>query len=400
MLDEDLRAQRAELVRPVATLPVPDIRVLRRRARRRGMRRAAAAAAITAVVAAVAIGVTVSMPGAPKAGRPAASGSGGGPKTWSAAPGTWTRGTWEPAGRFPADAAPADAPYFVEISGKSAAAAVVTDVFTGKVMSTVRPPQPGQSFAGVAAAGDDHTFVLAAKQTGSVGFYELRLGPGGGEESLSPLFTLPLRTVPRFAVSPDASLLAYTSDNGMEVVSLAAGTGRSWTASGGSASGAQAYGLSWGGDATVAFVWAATSKGPMPAGAGIRLLDIAAPGTLLQASRLLMPPCVSSQVCVGGPLITPDGSKVLATRITLSDTVTTNVEEYSARTGRPLAAETPPVRDPRGAQICQVLWTDPTGEQLAAFCGHAGVTDGTRFTRVNLQVQTAILLGSGVDFAW
>jgi hypothetical protein len=286
------------------------------------------------------------------------------------------------------------------ISGKSAAAAVVTDVFTGKVMSTVRPPRPGQSFAGVAAAGDDHTFVLAAKQTGSVGFYELRLGPGGGAESLSPLFTLPLRTVPRFAVSPDASLLAYTSDNGMEIVSLTAGTGRSWTAPGGSASGAQAYALSWGGDTTVAFVWAASTRAPLPAGAGIRLLDIAAPGTLLQASRLLIPPCVSSQVCVGGPLITPDGSKVLATRITLSDTVTTNVEEYSARTGRPLAAVTPSVSDPQGGQICQVLWTDPTGEQLAAFCGHAGVTDGTRFTRVNLQILTGILLGSGADFAW
>ena len=204
MLDEDLRAQLAELVRPVATLPVPDIGVLRRRARRRGMRRAAAAAAITAVVAAVAIGVTVSMPGAPKAGRPAASGSGGGPQTWSAAPGTWTRGTWEPAGRFPADAAPAAAPYFVVISGKSAAAAVVTDVFTGQVMSTVRAAaarpelrrgRRGGRRSHVRGAGGDGRAEAGGGPTSRwfhiVAFDELRLGPDGQPESLRLLFTIP-----------------------------------------------------------------------------------------------------------------------------------------------------------------------------------------------------------------
>jgi len=58
MLDDPLREQLTAWVHPVTSRPIPDIRVLRRRARRRGTRRAVPAAAIAGVVAAVAIGVT------------------------------------------------------------------------------------------------------------------------------------------------------------------------------------------------------------------------------------------------------------------------------------------------------------------------------------------------------
>jgi hypothetical protein len=402
MLDEELRAGLADWVRPVASLPVPDLRVLRRRARRRGMRRAAASAAITAVVAAAAIGITVSLPAGSGAGHSGAGRSGtvplaaGGPRTWSAAPGTWSRGTWQPAGSLPApDAGPAAAPYFVTVQARQAAA-VVTDAFTGQVMASVRPLRSGQGFAGVAAAGDDHTFVLAARETGAVGFYELRLRPDGREESLSPLFALPVRTVPAFAVSPDASLLAYTTATGMETVSLAEGTGRSWTVAGG-----QASGLSWAGDTTLAFEWQGLSpSGVQPAGAGVRLLDIASPGTLIQASRLLIPACTSSQVCVGGPLITPDGSKVLATSITLSTVIAATVVEYSARTGQALVTVTPAVTASRGGQPCGPLWTDPSGKQVAAFCGKGFVIDGTRFTTADLHLPAGVSLASGDSLAW
>ena len=43
MLDDSLHEQLADWVRPVTSLPIPDVRVLRRRARRRGIRRAVTA---------------------------------------------------------------------------------------------------------------------------------------------------------------------------------------------------------------------------------------------------------------------------------------------------------------------------------------------------------------------
>ena len=391
MLDEDLRAQLAELVRPVASGPVPDIRVLRRRARRRGIRRAAAAAAVSAVVAAVAIGITVSVPGT----KPPASGrlTGGGPGTWAAAPGTWTRGAWQPAGSLPAaDAGPAAAPYVVLIQHETAQ---VRDVFTGRDLATVSPA--GQVVAGVAAAGDDRTFILAGLEPGSVAVDELRLRPDGQPASVRLLFTLPGNVMPVFAVSPDASMLAYTVGTGFETVSLAAGTGRAWTAAGG-----QAFSMSWAGDRTLAFEWAprSLSGAGLPAGAGVRVLDVNAPGTMLAASRLIIDYCTADRVCAQAPLITPDGSRVLTIRLVLSDVVTVSVEEYSARTGRVLAAVTTAVSSARGDVNCLVLWTDPSGAQVVSYCGRALRYDGGHVGSVGLRLPVSLLNAGGQVFAW
>ncbi|HEY6313831.1 MAG TPA: hypothetical protein VIY52_23940 [Streptosporangiaceae bacterium] len=392
MLDEDLRAQLAELVRPVATLSVPEIRVLRRRARRRGIRRAAAAAAITAVVAAVAIGVTVSMPGT----RPPGPVFVGGTGAWPAAPGTWAHGAWQPAGRLPAaDAGPTAAPYAVVLPGDETAQ--VRDVFTGRIIATVSPD--GQLVAGVAAAGDDHTFILAGLEPGSVAFDELRLQPDGQPASVRLLFTLPGNVMPAFAVSPDASMLAYMTDTGFETVSLAAGTGRAWTAGGDS----QAFSLSWGGDRTLAFEWAPRSLAAgssLPPGAGIRLLDVTAPGSMLQASRLIIPYCASGQVCAQGPQITPDGSRVLATRLVLSQAITTNVEEYSARTGKALAGVTPAVSSPRGDAVCGVLWSDASGAQVVSYCGRVEGFDRGHVGPVSLHLPVSLLNAHDQALAW
>jgi hypothetical protein len=396
MLDEELRAQLADWVRPVAGLPVPDIGVLRRRARRRGTRRAATAAAITAAVAAAVIaaviGVTASLPGRPGPGRPEAGSS---PAAWPAAPGTWTRGAWEPAGSLPAaDAGPAAAPYVVLVSDRGNAQ--VQDVFTGRLIATVWPD--GQRVAAVAAAGDDRTFVLAGRKAGSVAFYELRLGPDGQAEYARQLFAIPATAVPSFALSPDASMLAYSTASGFETVSLATGTGRWWAAGGG-----LAYSMSWAGDRTLAFEWAPGSRvvgAALPAGIGIRLLDVTAPGPLLQASRLIIPYCLSGQVCAEGPQITPDGSKVLATRVVLGQEITTNVEEYSARTGQPLTAVTSAVSSPSGGQVCGPLWTDPSGAHVTAYCGRAEEYDNGHFGPVSLHLQASLLTAPRQVLAW
>ena len=412
MLDDELREQLAEWVRPVMTLPVPDIRVLRRRARRRGMRRAAAAAAITAVVAVVAVGVIANVPGTGT--RPAGGSSPvpGAPPSWSPAPGTWHHGAWQPAGPpLAPDASPADAPYIVLPWGRGGLQ--VRNVFTGAHVAYVAPPS-GQYLGEVAGAEDDRTFVVWAEMggrtQGGIGppvgatvaaFDELRLSPDGQPESLRLLFSIPWNGPMFFAISQDASMLAYTTDSGFETVSLAAGTGRSWSAS--HAGGVAPPSLSWAGDRTLAFEWR-PAENPHPPGIGIRVLDVTAPGNLLQASRLIIPYgqyCAALGACQDGQLITPDGSKMLVTRVVaVGQNYADSVVEYSARTGQRLADVMPTIRTPYAGPPCVPLWTDPSGEQVISFCGgHGELYDQGRLSRVTLH-PPMYGMNFGAAFAW
>ena len=423
MLDDDLRAQLADWVRPVASLPVPDIRVLRRRARRRGTRRAAAAAVITAAVA-VAVVITTSLPGAgrPAGSRPAPGGSPSWPaaSSWPAAPGTWNRGAWQPAGALPAaGAGPAVAPHIV--IPRFPGVAQVRNVFTGTTIATVKAP-PGQSFAAAAGAGDDRTFVLQAEMGGhlqdgrepavgftTVAFDELRLRPDGRPESLRLLFTIPSAGGVPFAISQDASMLAYMDNNGFETVSLATGTGRSWPAVDAGAVG----GLSWAGDRTLAFEWGSADN-PHPPGIGIRVLDVTAPGDLLQASRLVVAysrycGTPGGWGCLGEPVITPDGTRVMVpkgvclrvcsgTAEMSSGVFTDSVVEYSTRTGQVIADVAPPVTSLYPGVLCVPIWTDPSGEQVASSCGHTELYDRGRVRPITLHIP---MYGTDiVGFGW
>jgi hypothetical protein len=410
MLDDELREQLAEWVRPVITWPVPDIRVLRRRARRRGMRRAGAAAAITAVIAAAAIGVTANLPGTDA--RPAWGSNPvpGAPPSWSPAPGTWHHGAWQPAGpALPADASPADAPYIVLPWNHGGLQ--VRNVFTGAHVAYVAPPS-GQYLGEVAGAEDDRTFVVWAEMggrtQGGIGppvgatvaaFDELRLGPDGQPESLRSLFSIPWNGSMFFAISQDASMLAYTTDSGFETVSLAAGTGRSWSAS--HAGGVAPPSLSWAGDRTLAFEWG-PAENPHPPGIGIRVLDVTARGTLLGASRLVVSYgrfCAAYGGCQDGPVITPDGSRVIVPRAVQEGSVyTDSVVEYSTRTGQALASVAPPVSSSFPGTLCVPLWTDPSGEQVVTSCGHPEKYDHGHITSIMLHPPM-----NGTDilpFAW
>ena len=386
MLDEELRAGLAEWVRPVAGLPVPDIRVLRRRARRRGMRRAATAAVITAVVAAAAVGVTVGVSRSPAPVAPLA------------APGTSYPGRWFPAGPLVApDAGPAVAPYVVTTGG-GAGRAVVTDAFTGRATGIIAPP-PGSSFAAVAAAGDDRTFLLAVQGAASVGFYEERLGVSGRPGALVLVFTLPGRNVPWFAVSPDARVLAYEAADQIRTVSLATGVGRSWIVGDG-----KAIGLSLASDGTLVFEW-------LPRGvlqyAQVRLLDTMPPGPGPGRElplRVVVPGCANAGNLVCLPLsslITPDGSAVYAAYVfNGKGGLVTQVQEFSARTGRMLAAVTPAVDSERQSVVCEALWSNPGGSQLTAFCGRAGTIAGGHFSPASWKLPAGSLSGSGESVAW
>jgi hypothetical protein len=235
----------------------------------------------------------------------------------------------------------------------------------------------------------------------AVAFDELRLAPDGRMESLEPLFTIATRNTPEFlAISQDASMLAYSTNNsGFETISLATGTGRSWAPV--DSGTVDPISLSWAGDRTLAFEWDAGDN-PHPPGAGIRVLDVTAPGTLLQASRLIVGYsryCAALGGCQDNPVLTPDGSKVMVTKAVAQGSLyTDSVVEYSTRTGQALANVAPPVTSGAPGALCVPLWTDPSGEQVMTWCQH-----GERYDRGHVSPDTVYLHMNGTDilpFTW
>ncbi len=357
---------------------------MRHRDRRR---RLVGAAAVLVVAAAAGVVVGAVLPGGHQGGGTPVTGAGHVRSQRPAA--------WYPAGPLPAaDAGPSAAPYFVTVVfQRSPVPVTVNNAFTGQVLGTVRAPVKGIGFAGVAAAGDDRTFVLAAQETSPpvMVFYELRLRADGRVASLTRLLSVASAGVPVFAVSPDASRLAYATAYGIRVVSLATGASRSWTADGHTVAGTAAE-LSWAGDQTIAMYWASAAPGSRQT--GVRLLDTSAPGGDLLSSRLIIP--VPETTAFGaidgltGLLAAPDGPEVFATAVTgLPDNPGAEVVEFSARTGRALAVVSPRDDESGMGTSCLALWTDPSGEQLTAECGSLGgggvITDG-RFAAAGLRV--------------
>jgi hypothetical protein len=332
---------------------------------------------------------------------------------------TVTHGGWQPAGPLPAaDASPAVAPYIVLLP-VGTGDAQVRNVYTFATVAIIQP-LPGQFLAGIAAAGDDRTFVLQAEVGGkrqvihgkkvgppmeapTIAFDELRLSPDGRVISLVMLFTVPANDAGSgFAISQDASMLAYATGNGgFETVSLATGRGRSWPPV--DSGNVSPLSLSWAGDRSLAFEWA-TGDNPHPPGLGLRVLNVTAPGNLLQASRLIVSYgryCMATAACQDGQLITADGSKVLVTKVLPGGQgYTDSVLEYSTRTGQALASVVPVLNTPDAGPPCVPLWTDPSGEQVMSFCaGHGEQYDRGHFSPVTLHLP---MYGTnfGAAFAW
>jgi hypothetical protein len=354
---------------------------LRRRFRGRRLR---TAAAVLLAAAAAGVVVGIALPG----GRP----GGVTPATGARHEPAQAPGGWYPAGPLPAaGAAPSAAPYYVTVVfQRSPAPVTVNNASTGRVLATVRAPVAGLGFTGVAAAGDDRTFVLAAQELRPevVVFYELRLSADGRVASLTRLLSVSSPGGPAFAVSPDASRLAYATADGIRVVSLATGASRSWTAGGDTAAG-NAFQLSWAGDQTLAMYWASVAPGSRQT--GVRLLDTAAPGSNLLSSRLIIG--VPGATAFGwidglsGLLITPDGSRLFATAGTgQPDNPGAEVVEFSARTGQALAVVSPRAGESGMGTSCLALWTDPSGDHLTAECGGTVTIADGHFAAAALRV--------------
>ena len=314
------------------------------------------------------------------------------------------------AAAAPVASAPvASAPFYLEAylaGGKVTTPAVrVMNGFTGQVEASIAAPAGAGSWSWnpgrpvwypCGAAPDDRMFLLC----GADRYWELRLGSDGKPQSMSAPADIPVAARnngsngnPEFAVSSDGRLAAVTTaTGGIMVLSLVTSATRSWTIPSGDG---YATGLSWAGDRYVAFQFVSRS-GDHDAG-GVRVLDTRSAATAaLAASRLV----ISSEGKLAGgisgvfnPVITPDGSKILAAAWTSFNVA--ELAEFSARTGHLLAVLIPAQSMPGHGSPCQVLWTDLSGTHLIAYCGTGGVVNGTRFTPVDLHLPDT----SGTDFS-
>jgi hypothetical protein len=313
------------------------------------------------------------------------------------------------AGTTAAGTPAASAPFYLEgWQGTGPQAVRVINGFTGQVEAAIAVPKDAGSFPWMGgrkewypcgAAPDDRTFLLCDTDQ----YYELRLSDDGKPQPMTAPADIPVAARnngsngdPEFAVSAGARFAAVTTPTGsIMVLSLVTGAMRSWTIP--SAEGS-ATGLSWAGDRYLAFQFSPQSgdgDGDDDAG-GVRLLDTRSAATAaLPASRLIisgerkLPGGISG---VFNPVITPDGSKVVAAAWT--GRYVAEVAEFSAGTGRLIAVLVPAAQMPGHGSPCQVLWTDASGAHLIAYCGTAGVVNGTRFTPVHLHIPDT----SGTDF--
>jgi hypothetical protein len=301
----------------------------------------------------------------------------------------------------PAAGVAASAPFYLE-PGPATPAVRVINGFTGQVEASIPTPAGAGSFPWVGrttwypcgAAPDDRTFLLCGTHL----YWELRLGDDGKPQPMSAPADIPVAARntgsngnPEFAVSPGARLAAVATATGIMVLSLVTGATRSWMIP--SADG-YATGLSWAGERYLAFQFWSQPR-DSDAG-GVRVLDTRSAATAaLTASRLIIS---NERKLAGGisrvfnPVITPDGSKVVAAAWT--GFLVAELAEFSAQTGRLIAVLMPAARMPGHGSPCQVLWTDPSGSHLIAYCGTGGVVNGTRFTPVHLHVPDT----SGTDF--
>jgi hypothetical protein len=298
---------------------------------------------------------------------------------------------------------------------------------TGRLVATRAAPRPDNAFLMVAAAAGVGRYVLAAQRmalehrkvasiagppvstktvavqvpAGPIQFYQLRISSSGQVSALSPL---PVPALPAdaniygLALTPDGRKLAVATRTGgprpgpeIQVDTLATGAQRVWTWPGAQpieeSLGGTGSALSWAADdRTLAFQRLIDGRYK------VRLLDTAAPGHSLAASR----PALSvdwtgmessrrfshgraaNNTDTFGALLTPDGSKIVVATVTQSFHPLTSefaFTEFSARTGKVVAVLGRwwfTRRWPEQEQA--VLWTNADGSTLLVLAHRPGVT--------------------------
>lgn len=285
----------------------------------------------------------------------------------------------------------------------------VGDDRTGKLIATITPPN-GQTFAGLTAAADDRTFVVAAEQfpvqqfspsANTVAWYLVRLSPGSAHPVT--LTRLPIPGEPAgtqisaIALAPDGSELAVmfqqnvwlpkTGPLMIRLYSLATGTSvRTWTVD---TKGFPAgFGWYWGRYSNTALTWLngghtlAVMYGINNSGSGppftygftnvtIRTVDADSPsGNLLGISKVLfrLPNGVGrAGTDCDTVQLTGDGKTVLCGKdagntLKRSTAYAPKFVAYTVATGKSrLLYQLPGAY---GIGLADVLWASPTGSTL------------------------------------
>jgi hypothetical protein len=316
---------------------------------------------------------------------------------------------------------------------------------SGKALITVRPPAPYNAFESFSGAASDRTFVFAAQrytysQKGNENYKQdqkmplkfeiLRIAPGGHTQlsSLSIPETLTTAQQPTIALSPDGARLAVAYGGSgttavVQVITLATGETRQWVSSRPAATPVLTGLGAWTSDGRVLAVGQMfiESDGTIRGGSTqMRLLDTAAPGTNLTASKL-----VTLRGANGlSSFLTPDGTKLISgyggsPAQLRAATESGALGVYSARTGALLRVVArwqlhgPGIQFGTARQL--VAWSDPSGGRLIiemprGRASEAGFLTGGKLTPLP-RVAVAPLLsamnsggfqtsGGYVGFAW
>jgi hypothetical protein len=302
-------------------------------------------------------------------------------------------------------------PYYVALAGRSPRPSVIQPQFaeirataSGILLARVTAPPPYNTFTAV-AAGNDHTFVLAAEkwkvthkdggtffQSTAFKFFLLRLGAAGHIKRLTPMSIPPepaRAQISGFALTPDGTKLAVALRGGVnggpgpeiQVFSLATGAKRVWTWPAGGPitnnAGGNGEVLSWAADGrTLAFQqWVAGNV------IHIRLLDTTTPGgSLKAASRLVLrwpgdgatwhfvQGKISNVLFGFSAIITGDGRKIVAATEDLTKDPLSSAlafTEFSASTGKVVRVLGRwPIPGLYPGQIQDVMWANSSGSTL------------------------------------
>jgi hypothetical protein len=257
---------------------------------------------------------------------------------------------------------------------------------TGKVLALVRPPLPFTRFSEVAAAPDDHTFVLAAigpqGQPSVTQLYALRLNPATGAVRLSrlPVPLIPERwRVNALAVSPDGTRLAVALEPPgaerprLQLYSMTSGVLlREWGVNTSHPGAAPVIGfMSWSPDGrTLEYSY------PLR-GNGTALLDVTRPGTnLLGNSTIVQFPkwadLTYNLTLTGGGRLIASAAYVIGAHGSPSARL---VAEFSATTGKAVHVFHRQSFHGRNQAVspATVWWASPSGQVLIASPTYAGV---------------------------
>jgi hypothetical protein len=316
---------------------------------------------------------------------------------------------------------------------------------SGKVVATVSPPAPYNAFESFTGAASDRTFVFAAQRDtyGKTGnerykqdqktplkFMILRITPSGHPQfsALSLSETLTAAQQPTLALSPDGTRLAVAYGGSgktavVQVITLATGQMRQWVSPRPAGTPVLTGLGDWTSDGRVLAVGqmviepsGVIRSGPMQ----MRLIDTAAPGTNLAASKL-----VTLHGARGfSSFITPDGTKLIGGYGGIPGRPGGTTESgalgvYSVRTGALLRVVARWQLHGRRALFSRarqmVAWSNLSGSRLIVEVPHGklaevGFLTGGKFTPLPHVALAALLTamnsggfqtsGGYVGFAW